>query len=746
MGLFSSKKKTTVGTAVNRVIEEQYLPDIGRESVIQAILEGGSVANYLMEGTLNGVGLKFERMHRYAKKEYFYGLPDDSHQTSKDGQGQVKRILEAAHGGAVNILYSEVGALNSLHFAREALTQEYAHDESTNVIGRLTGVDGAPVYVVDVMPLLPAEDAEDDEAGEIEYWGLPGTGGVTPDRPGQSVLGKYVKHSPYLVDPRYPFHGALVKHAYWQEGVAQESEFALEMSEESLNNDYFQVRYQVGAEKKIRYWSYRVGEGSYPSLDETVSPRYTAGGTYWPFVVFRREKNNRTAQDLQDTDEYKTTAKMLDYINLDFQVLGDAIHENPDIGDVEQAVMVMAAPANSQDVLDMRYLFEYFKSLYLGGFSSTPVFGELGVISQPRPTSANVITLQDADYKMYLNYTGLYLQRRAGRIGKVGACTNEISTVEREIQYSEVEKNAAGEWVMVNKVRLGSVRGRVLRKQVSEAVYEEIVVERLRLRYEIWKWKATSFTADDDGLLIPLDKAITDLFSLQEREVLLSRSLHFVFNSRITTKIKWYQSGFFKAILVIAALVIAFYTGQFYAIQMALAVGSAYAVAVAVLAVVVKTVAFQMAFKYTAKELGPEAAAIIAVVAIIAGTGGGIRSGGLQNAPWAGDLLQAGTGLMNAVGGAYGELIEGIQGDYMDLLETQEARTEELETANALLSENIGLSPLAFIEGETPDNFYQRTVHSGNIGALSIDAIHHYATLALKLPEPHDTLEGLPYG
>jgi hypothetical protein len=746
MGVFSSKKKTTVGTAVDRVIEEQYLPDIGRESVIQAILEGGSVADYLMEGTLNGVGLKFERMHRYAKKEYFYGLPNDSHQTSQHGQGQIKEVLEAFHGEAVTILYSEVGALNSLHFARETLTQEYAHDEGTNVIGSLTGAGGAPVYVVDVMPLLPAEDAEDDEAGEIEYWGLPGTGGETPDRPGQATLGKYAKHSLYLIDPRYPFHGALVKHAYWQEGVAQEDEFAIEMSEDGLINDYFQVRYQVGTESKVRYWTYRVGEGSYPSLDETVSPRYTEGGTYWPFVVFRREKNNRTAEGRQDTDEYKTTAKMLDYINMDFQTIGDAIHENPDIGDVEQAVMVMAAPAKSQDELDMRYLFEYFKSLYVGQFKARPSLILPPLFGRARNIPANVITLQDADYKMHLSYTGLYLQRRAGRIGKVGTCTNELSTVLRDVVYAEREKNAAGEWITVNKVRPGAVKGRVLRKQVSEAVYEEIVVERLKLRYEIWKGKETSFVADDAELLIPLDKAITDLFSLQEREVLLSRSLHFVFNSRVTTTVKWYERGIFKALLVIAAIVIAFYTGQFYAIQMAIAAGSAYAVAIAVLTVIVKTVGFQLAFKYTAKELGPEVATILAIVAMAVGTGSGIKSGGLENAPWATELLQAGTGLINAVGGEYGSLIEGIQSDYTDLLESQEARTEELETANALLSENTGLSPLTFIEGETPDNFYQRTVHSGNIGALSIDAIHHYATLALKLPEPHDTLEGLSYG
>lgn len=743
MGLFSSKKKTSVDTQVNRVIDDEFLPDIGKESLIQAVLENGSIAEYLMEGTLSGVGLKFERMHRYAKKSYKYGLPNDNHQTTNTGASQVRQILELQHGKAVNILYCEAGALNSLHYARQTLTESYGYNEASNQIGKLGG--NTQVYLVDLIPLVPAEDAEDDEAGLVEYWGLPGKAGVTPDRKAQALLQQYVEHTPYLVDARYPFHGALVKYAHWKDGLPVTGELALEMPADDLEADFFQVRYQVEGETTVRYWRYRVGEGTYPSLEGALSTSYTEAGTYWPFVLFRREKVNRTATTWHDTEEYKTTQKMLEYVNIDFQQMGEAIHENPDIKDVEQAAMVMAVPAKTQHPLEMEYLFEYFKSLYLEGYdadSFNPSGGsKFSRFLAEQRRGKNVITLQDAGYQMHMDYTSLHIRNRSGKIGPVGTYSNELGSSQKEVKY---QVNVDGE--LETRTRLAEVKGRVFRKQVTDTLYEELVVEGLRLRYEIWKGHETKFTADADELLIPLDKAITDQFSLQQREVLLTRSLHLVFNSRVTQKVKWYQSGIFKAVLVIAAIVIAFYTGQFEAIQLAIAAGSVAAVAMAVLTVVVKTVGFQMAFKYTAKAIGPEAAFVLAIVAMAVGAGKGMKAGGLKNAPWATELLAAGTGLMNAVGGAYGELIEDLQGDYMDLLETQDARMEELDNANALLGSTVALDPLTFIEGETPDNFYQRTVHSGNIGAVGIDAIHHYATLALKLPEPHETYEAFSYG
>jgi hypothetical protein len=45
------------------------------------------------------------------------------------------------------------------------------------------------------------------------------------------------------------------------------------------------------------------------------------------------------------------------------------------------------------------------------------------------------------------------------------------------------------------------------------------------------------------------------------------------------------------------------------------------------------------------------------------------------------------------------------------------------------------------IFGEAPEEYFNRTVHSGNVGILGIKAISDYVDNALKLPELHETIE-----
>ena len=45
-------------------------------------------------------------------------------------------------------------------------------------------------------------------------------------------------------------------------------------------------------------------------------------------------------------------------------------------------------------------------------------------------------------------------------------------------------------------------------------------------------------------------------FSSKNREVLYARSLHYIFNSKNETKIKWFQQGWFSAVMIIIAIVI----------------------------------------------------------------------------------------------------------------------------------------------------------------------------------------------
>ena len=94
------------------------------------------------------------------------------------------------------------------------------------------------------------------------------------------------------------------------------------------------------------------------------------------------------------------------------------------------------------------------------------------------------------------------------------------------------------------------------------------------------------------------------------------------------------------------------------------------------------------------------------------------------------------TGLSSAV----------IQANMSDLLGEQDQlnkymdeQTKLLDKANELLENQTILSPFV-IYGEKPEDFYNRTVHYGNIGTLGINAISSYVELALTLPKVNDTL------
>jgi hypothetical protein len=68
-------------------------------------------------------------------------------------------------------------------------------------------------------------------------------------------------------------------------------------------------------------------------------------------------------------------------------------------------------------------------------------------------------------------------------------------------------------------------------------------------------------------------------------------------------------------------------------------------------------------------------------------------------------------------------------------------KTDLLKTANNLLEGNNLLSPF-IIFGENPSDYYERTVHSGNIGAHTIETISSYVDTALTLPSLNTTLKG----
>ena len=58
---------------------------------------------------------------------------------------------------------------------------------------------------------------------------------------------------------------------------------------------------------------------------------------------------------------------------------------------------------------------------------------------------------------------------------------------------------------------------------------------------------------------------------------------------------------------------------------------------------------------------------------------------------------------------------------------------------NNLLDHNNWMVPFIAL-GEKPEDYYYRTVHIGNPGAVAIDMIHNYAEYALRPPSFSDSV------
>ena len=280
------------------------------------------------------------------------------------------------------------------------------------------------------------------------------------------------------------------------------------------------------------------------------------------------------------------------------------------------------------------------------------------------------------------------------------------------------------------------------RRQITENIYDEIQVVDLETQFHIVPGYATLGDDNDKILLIPLDYSITENYSLPDREILYSRSMHYIFNSLVVVKAKWYETGLFKAIILVVAVVITIYTwgadgGS--AIAAALAAGS-YGLALQLIFItVLEALLFKAAFSLFVKAVGIEAAMVIALLLVAYGMYEVFEVGSLSGAPFAKDLLTLSTGLSGGIKSQLAAEMQNLQNEYLEFQDYTKAQLELLETSKNLLEQKHFLSPFV-IFGESPEAFYNRTVHSGNIGVVAIGAISSFVDAKLVLPTLDQTI------
>ncbi len=748
MSVFGTSKKTYVSTSVSRLVSDDQIPDPTKKAMIEAVLKNQNIADSILDENLNSSVFKFERMYRYAERgEYFYGLPSARESSEPTVIPVVASVLESLEGQAVTVDYAKLDEALPKHYGYQVLYDDYGYDRIQGEIAVLSQQKGTPVYLKNMLSYVPVTSEADidfsilqleDDILPVEY------GNRTDAQQDQAVYEalKGIKRVTTTNDFIYDFTvGAQLRvevfYIWDVAGETQQDSFTVILpdSTDDAPKLFYQVGYFVGP-GHYGYWTYPYGSGLHPTLDTFADVQYSKEGTYFPFAIFRRQFTNRTASALEETEEFKTTKRLLAHIDLDFQGLGESIHENPDIADVPQAALVMAVPMNTTNQIESRYLFDYFDRLQAA--NTRP---QVSLNADTNATANNAITWSDADFSLTLSYHDVYKRAVSESFGKPGDYT--VGVTDHSYTYTVDVEDRDG---TTTETRTAYYKKYHIKKQLTAGLCQVITVVNPVAKYDIDSSRSYESTQDNSILLIPLDYLITRRYKISERTELYHRSLHLVFNAKVVVKLKWYQSGFFKFILLVVAVVLMFIPGGQFAGQVMFVwgLGLTYLAVAMVLVYVAVMVAVSYAFKLLVKEIGAEAAMIIATVLIAYG-GYKAFSGAM---PAAQTYTALASNLMDASTYVMEQDMKAITDEMEELSALKTKQELELEKAMALLDKNDFLDPFAFIgqqpiyiAGESPTELYTRTIHMGNPADLSYKSIEHYVDISLTLPDINATLE-----
>ena len=691
MGLFSSSKKTYVSSTTINVIGTTG--NIGKTATIDSIFKHTNLTDSLLTAYGNSLQLKFQQAYNYAKTSYTLGLPQGSMDYGLGDPAAVKTVLETLTGTKVVLAYCFVSTESEDEFALQYLASSrgWAPDSGEITIH--------PFYTGPHKVYF--SDAKVVAAGQLQInYSYTDNSGAT------FILSETIS---------YP---------------------GLRMNAPYYHVCYYKLNSNGTVQPTAYYWNYCPWDGTHPSLNLTSALSLTS--PFYPIVPIRKDNVDLTHSSKAGTELYQTSKKLVQKLGLDFLKLGEGVNANPDVGEIDHAYLYLGVDLQSDVAATQKYLTQFFA--YLAGISNHTyqdyVRWERNKLNQLPP--GNTLTIEDAGYKAEVTYNYIRVRALAGSIGKIGTVTrtNTIRDPGRlQSDYAYI--------AYASKYERSSI---TFRQQIATNSYLEVEIRGLKHSNYVYKRHTVRTTLedsiqDDCSFILPLHRAVFSNLSVRDRTAVAHDGVKMVFNSYKTVKSKWYESGFFQFITIVVA-VAAVMIGAWQAALAVSAAATATEVLVILLTSILELVAWTVAFKMVSKVLGAELTLILAAMFAMYAIGSGIKAGSIKGAPFASELLQASSGLTKAA-------TENIAADLADLTrqssrlqDEQEAQWEKLEAAQALLAHDNLLDPMNFTNTipaifsyESPEEYYYRTVHSGNIGVLSLDAPTNYVEYMLTLPQ-----------
>lgn len=750
MGLFSSKKKTYVNTTVQKIFQEHQIPDSVKTGIIKGIFGDDDVFESMMEEVVSSVGIRADTGYSWAKKnDYYWGLPSSSTKSSITARDLVLSTIARITGQAITPDYYLYGPMNSIHYGWQTLVSLLSYNPSTNEIIGLSGETGFPCFLKDMVATYRAKEYNENVAlydlAPYEQWGPAPASGYTPSKPFNLLtgMGQYAKQSAYEISDvavddyitiTYEFKDAA--------GVIQTRGRTFSMAAIDLSVDYHQCRFKK-ANGVISFFTYKEKTGTYPEIDTAFDTSYSDFGTFYPWSYLRYDNRNIGADSHSASKQFVDSKRWLKYMGVDYMTLSDGVNADPDVDDVAQSILLFGVNPAAQHQEEIEYLFKYFSLLHENAIAhSQQTQTLLEEFDSYTASPSQVMSIQDRYFKMNLVFSGIEKRNIPGSIGVIGTYTNTNGAVPISTNLSTI--TATG--VTAVQAVAGSQPYYTYRKQVSDNEYEEVRVYNPSLHYAITYKKGFSAGPGAAELLIPVDRAIVRTMSVRKKEKLLTRSLYMVVNTVIKVKTPWYASTIFKWVMVIIAIVITVLSAGTAAASLAAAFAlGATALVIAIVQMIVVSLAIKYAVKLFVKKFGPKVGIIAAVAAMVVGgymSNTGTVGSGTEY--WGENLIMVSSNIAKEASTEFAVMTKDViteLTDFNDWAKGQWSNLQEQREELGLEQRAAGLDGLVFVNshplvviGESPSAFYDRTIHSGNIGAMSFDVASGYVDASLTLP------------
>jgi hypothetical protein len=691
MSFWRTKRRTVVGVTTVPLVDT--IPNILQRSVLIANLRQTNTSDEIMSNIKNGFFGQLRRLYQYGNSDYHYGLPESFLSGFSADVPVLKNIILTELGRDISFLELSTDTLDPAYYLYGYMVATWQLDLLTKIVNNPPEEIGAPSGAIIKL---------------VNVIGFSGNFGFLlvnmADEDGNQYQQPVFRNEP--INTTDDFVQMIYSYPETVDGVTT---------------------------TKYDYWFYNTSDETYPDLGNTT---IDLGIPYYPIIPIRQNKENTI--DDPDEDKVKSVKRALRIIGTDLKKLTDAVmseEEGNEPDKIDGIFVHIALNIFTETKESNLYLHKYFKLLGLASIYDKTSFDLWATNSNALDPQYNESKIQEDSFDTLLRYNYISTEIKTGVVGK-------INEVVKSIVFGDPVLKVDFNYVTVAQVT-DSV---VLQKQLTADTYEEVVVNGLvhittgrdGVQYvvplkEAYESKQLGEDGTSNGLFIPLSKPIMDTMTLLQQSTVAYDALNLVVYTSDVIKIKWYQKPIVGQLLKLTAIVITVVSlGTANNLSAALV-----ALAVNLAVMIVLTVILKFAVKILGEEFALWAALIMIAVSVYYG------GYGTENTlPWAQDLMMVATATINATNQVTIDNLKKIQIEMDDFLKTAKELEEEIKELESMLHPKgtEGLLELVrniyvFDSRETPDMFFNRTIHETNPGVRSLDMIGNYVERLLQLPK-----------